>query len=130
MKRLGIIPAGLDRPLAFPIHIAELPSRLVAIRRHQREPVGERLGKGDAPWKFSGQGARFINEHPVPFQLNRRKPLGKLASLIVARLNGNVPRKIHVAQLAVLPDGNQSFGESDAVKNERLPRQESSRSID
>jgi hypothetical protein len=51
----------------------------------------------------------------VPFQLNRRKPFAKLASLIVAHVNGNVSVNIRVAQLRVLPDGHQPFGEADAV---------------
>ncbi len=43
VKRLGIVPDGLDRPLAVGVHIAVLPSGLVAICRHKREPIGERL---------------------------------------------------------------------------------------
>src|SRR5439155_6207679 len=41
VKRLGIVPDGQDRPLAVGAHIAVLPSGLVAICRHQREPIGK-----------------------------------------------------------------------------------------
>src|SRR6266853_125196 len=81
VKRLGIVPDELDCPLAAAVYIAVLPSGLVAICRHKREPIGERLGEGHARWKFGGHGARFIDEHPASLQLNRSKPLGKLASL-------------------------------------------------
>src|SRR5712671_1912618 len=39
VKRLGVVPGGLDGPMAVPVHIAELPSRLVTIRRDEREPI-------------------------------------------------------------------------------------------
>src|ERR1700736_1031776 len=130
MKSLRIIPDGLDRPLAFAVHIAQFSSVLIETRRNQREPIRERLGKNNSRWKFRSHGAKFINERPVSVQLNGRKPLAKLASLVVARLNSDVSIKIHIAQLTVLPDGNQPFAVADSVENERLLRQEISRSID
>jgi hypothetical protein len=52
MERLGIIPNGLDRPLAFSIHIAELSTGLIAIHRNEREPIGKPFSKGNARRKF------------------------------------------------------------------------------
>ena len=61
-KRLRLVPHRFYRPLAIFADIAKFPGGLPRLRRHQRQPIRQRLGEHNLFRKARDRRTRFVDE--------------------------------------------------------------------